>query len=49
MQIRKFAVKNMKEAIKQIKSELGKDAVILTSKTVKTKLGKNLKINKTDF
>lgn len=40
MQIRKYAVKNMKEAIKQIKSELGKDAVILTSKTVKTKLGK---------
>jgi len=39
MQIRKYAVKNMKEAITRIKDELGDDAVILTTRSTKNKTG----------
>jgi flagellar biosynthesis protein FlhF len=39
MQIRKYTVKNMKEAIAEVKGDLGKDAVILASRTVRGKSG----------
>jgi flagellar biosynthesis protein FlhF len=42
MQIRKYTVMNMKEAITKVKAELGSDAVILTTRTVKGKGGRSL-------
>jgi flagellar biosynthesis protein FlhF len=37
MKIKKYVAENMKEAMEQIRNELGSDAIILNSKAVKTK------------